>query len=373
MKVVIAPDKFKGSLTSFEVCKALKAAVLHTWPDAEVHQLPMADGGDGFAAVLKYYKGTSSVSVSSFDALGKAITAGYEWSATEQLAIIEMAVASGLAMLDATQLQPLEASTYGTGLLLRDAIGRGAKEIIIGLGGSATTDGGTGILKALGFTLLDAQDQELPPGGGSLTRLKKIIAPDTLPDIRIQIACDVNNVLYGPQGAAFVYAPQKGADPDQVQQLDSGLRQLAAVLEKSTGRHLATVPGTGAAGGIAISLLSYFNAQLVPGIGLISEAAGLESALQHANLAITGEGKIDAQTLQGKVIATIVSQAAAAGVPVLACCGVLDEEAWAGNTLSSLAGIITLTDAETDRDYAMQHAAALLTTRAEDWFNAHLR
>jgi glycerate kinase len=373
MKVVLAPDKFKGSLTSFEVCKALETAVVRLWPDADVYQLPMADGGDGFAAVLKYYKGTSSVSVSSVDALGKAITAGYEWSATEQLAIIEMAVASGLAMLDATQLKPLEASTYGTGLLLRDAIDRGAKEIILGLGGSATTDGGTGILKALGFKLLDANDRELPLGGGSLVTLKKIITPDTLPGIRIQIACDVNNALYGSQGAAFVYAPQKGADASQVQQLDNGLRQLAAVLEEATGRQLANVPGTGAAGGIAISLLSYFDVQLIPGIELISEAAGLENAMQHANLAITGEGKIDAQTLQGKVIAKIVSQAAAAGVPVLACCGVLDEEAWSGNTLGSLAGIVTLTDAETDSAYAMKHAAELLTTRTEAWFNAHLR
>jgi glycerate kinase len=373
MKVVLAPDKFKGSLTSFEVCKALEAAVLHLWPDAIVESLPMADGGDGFAAVLKYYKGTTSVEAGSVDALGKAISVSYEWSEGERLAIIEMAVASGLAMLDSSQLKPLEASTYGTGLLLRDAINRGAKEIILGLGGSATTDGGTGILKALGFKLLDEQGQELPPGGGSLFSLKKIIAPQNLPDIRIQVACDVNNVLYGPQGAAFVYAPQKGADAAQVQQLDKGLRQLAAVLEESTGRQLADKPGTGAAGGIAISLQSYFDVQLVPGIELISEAAGLEKAMQQANLAITGEGKIDAQTLQGKVIAKIIEQAAWAGVPVLACCGVLDEDAWTGNTLRKLAGIITLTDAETDSAYAIKHAASLLTQRTEAWFNEHLR
>lgn len=373
MKVVIAPDKFKGSLTSFEVCQALEAAVKRIWPDAVVKNLPMADGGDGFAAVLKYYKDTASFGIESADALGRPIQANYEWSAADRLAIVEMAVASGLAMLNATELKPLEASTYGTGLLLKDAIEHGAHKIILGLGGSATTDGGAGILKALGFKMLDDAGNELAPGGGSLTTLKTIVPPPALPDIRIQVACDVSNVLYGPNGAAFIYGPQKGATPDEVQQLDRGLQQLAAVLEKSTGRHLSDIPGTGAAGGIAISLMSYFDVELIPGIELISEAAGLENQMKGANLVITGEGKIDAQTLQGKVVAKIVSQAGISGVPVLACCGVLEEDAWSGTALKSLAGIITLSDAETDHDYAMKHAAQLLTDRTEAWFNEYLR
>ena len=209
MKIVIAPDKFKGSLTSFQVCDAIASGIKQASKSAETFHFPMADGGDGFAEVMKYYLKTETVACQTVDPLGRDIKASYQWNAKSRTAIIEMAVASGLALLSEAEKSPLKTSTLGTGLLIKHAIGKGAKTIILGLGGSATNDAGIGILSALGFQFRNRRDNVLYPSGGNLSAIQKVSLPTLIAHVRFIIACDVQNVLHGPRGAAFVYAPQK--------------------------------------------------------------------------------------------------------------------------------------------------------------------
>jgi glycerate 2-kinase len=323
MKIIIAPDKFKGSLTAFEVCKAVTAGIKNADENTEAISFPMADGGDGFAAVIQYYLQTESVSCAAADPLNRPINASYQWNEKTKTAIIEMAVASGLVLLKDDERNPLLTSTYGTGLLIKDAITKGANKIILGLGGSATNDGGTGILEALGFQLMDINKNLLKANGSNLVAIKKIISPP-LPSVKFEIACDVQNVLYGPSGASFVYAPQKGADAQQVKFLDEGLKNLAAVLLQQTGKDIAHIEGSGAAGGIAASLISFFDAELKQGIDMILSVSNIEKELENADLVITGEGKIDRQSMDGKVIRRIAALANKRNIPVIALCGKLE-------------------------------------------------
>jgi glycerate kinase len=323
MKIIIAPDKFKGSLTAFDVCKAITAGIKNVDETIQVNSFPMADGGDGFASVMQYYLQTESVSCNSVDPLLRPIEASYQWNEKTKTAIVEMAVASGLVLLKDNERNPLLTTSYGTGLLIKDAIAKGATTIILGLGGSATNDGGTGILEALGFQLLDANNQVLRANGFSLISIRKIIAPP-LPETRFELACDVQNLLYGPRGASYVYGPQKGANEQQVLQLEEGLINLATILEKETGRPISNIKGAGAAGGIAASLISYFNAALKSGIDMILSVSDIEKEMKSAQLVITGEGKIDRQSMDGKVIGRIASLAKETDIPAIALCGKLE-------------------------------------------------
>jgi glycerate kinase len=318
MKVIIAPDKFKGSLTSFEACEAIAAGVQNTTEKAETLLFPMADGGDGFAAVMKYYLHTDTIFCHTEDPLGRPITASYELGANDSVAIIEMASASGLVLLKESERNALSTSTYGTGLMIKDAMAKGAKKIILGLGGSATNDAGTGILAALGFTFMNKDGQALKACGENLVHIDTIIPPDQLPDLRFDIACDVQNTLYGQQGAAYIYAPQKGASPEDVKLLDAGLQHFAGLLKKD----IARIPGTGAAGGIAAGLMGSFDVSLRKGIELVIATSGIENALPRADLVITGEGKIDRQTLYGKVVSEIAALSGSHHIPAIAFCGV---------------------------------------------------
>ena len=326
MKIIIAPDKFKGSLTAFDVCKAVMAGIKNIDESIQAISFPMADGGDGFASVMQYYLHTESVSCISMDPLLRSIEASYQWNEKTKTAIIEMAVASGLVLLKEDERNPLMATSYGTGLLIKDAIAKGATTIILGLGGSATNDGGTGILEALGFQFFDAGNKNLRANGSALLSIRKIIAPP-LPEIRFELACDVQNLLYGPHGASYIYAPQKGADEQQVQQLDDGLKNLAAILEQQTGKHISNIKGAGAAGGIAASLISFFNAELKAGIDMILSVSNIEKEMNSAQLIVTGEGKIDRQSMDGKVIGKIASLAKERRIPVIALCGRLELDA----------------------------------------------
>lgn len=321
MKIIVAPDKFKGSLTSLQVCLAVRAGILEFDQNNEVAIFPMADGGDGFAEVMKYYIGTESQAVASVDPLRRNIVSSYEWTETGQVAIIELAAASGLAMLNKEERNPLITSTYGTGLQMKNAIEKGAKKIILGVGGSATNDAGMGILTALGFQFCDAAGQILLPSGENLRRIEKIIPPSSIPSVLLQIACDVDNPLYGPEGAAYIFSPQKGAGPEEVKILDEGLRQFARVVKKETGKDVATFPGAGAAGGIAAGLTAYFNVNLVEGTSLIIEASKIKSSLDDADIIFTGEGKLDQQSLRGKTIQAIASLASERKIPTVALCG----------------------------------------------------
>ena len=327
MKILVAPDKFKGSLTSFEACRAISDGIKKVSDIPEVVELPMADGGDGFASVLQHYLKTEKINCNSVDPLGRDIKASYQWDVNNSTAIVEMAVASGLVLLKELEKNPLKTSALGTGLIIKHAIGKGAKKIILGLGGSATNDGGAGILYALGFKLQDDRGATLQASGENLLHIRKIIPPSVIPTIIVEIACDVQNVMYGPQGAAYVYAPQKGANTDQVEILDMGLKNLAHVLKQQTGKNVSDIPGTGAAGGIAAGLLPFFDVRMKKGIEVITEASGIENEIPGADLVITGEGKIDDQSNEGKVVGYVAALAKKYSVPCIGMCGIteLDE------------------------------------------------
>ncbi|MFT3932537.1 MAG: glycerate kinase [Chitinophagaceae bacterium] len=361
ISILIAPDKFKGSLTSFEVVKALSNGLQSA--GVVIKGFPFADGGDGFAAVMKYYLQTTTCTCDAVDPLHRKITVAYEWDEKNKTAIIEMAVASGLVLLKEAEKNPLKTSTLGTGMMIKDAIAKGAKKIILGLGGSATNDAGIGILSALGFQFYDAGENMLPACGSSLISIKKIIAPAILPDVKFEIACDVQNVLYGPNGAAYVYAPQKGADKEMVALLDSGLKNFAGVIEKSTGRTVASAAGAGAAGGIAAGLMAFFDVVLVKGVELVATASGIKKQLSFIDMIITGEGKIDNQSNEGKVTGYMAGLAKQYSIPCVAFCGIA---ALTKNesTAMGLNKIVSLAENESEVSYAIEHAAKLLQQKA---------
>jgi len=372
MKIIVAPDKFKGSLTSFEACKAISDGIKMANKNAEVIELPMADGGDGFASVLEYYIKTEPVYCATVDPLGRTIDAGYQWDVKTKTAIIEMAVAGGLVLLKEEERNPLLTSTFGTGMLIKKAIENGAEKIILGLGGSGTNDGGTGILSALGFQLVSESGDLLKASGENLLPIRKIIPPSSVPQVKFEIACDVQNVLYGPQGAAVIYAPQKGANKVQVELLDKGLKNLAAIIREQTGKDVSTRPGTGAAGGIAASLLAFFDVRMKKGTEMIIEAGKIEKRIPGADLVITGEGKIDDQSGEGKVVGHIAALAKKYGVPCIGCCGITELDERAIKKLG-LKKIISLQDGTVTHKEAMNNAAVLLKEKAKTVFNFFVR
>jgi glycerate kinase len=326
MKVIIAPDKFKGSLTAFEACEAIRAGIGSVDTNIETLCFPMADGGDGFAQVMQYYVNSKTITCKTVDPLGRELTATYQWQETQKLAIIEMATASGLVLLKKEEQNPLRTSTYGTGLLIKHAIDAGAKKIILGLGGSATNDAGMGVLVALGFKFFDKTGTQLRAAGESLNKVATMEAPASMPNIIIDIACDVQNVLHGKNGAAHIYAPQKGATASEVIVLDNGLRNFAAMLLHVTKRDVSDIPGVGAAGGVAAALIPFFNVHLKSGIEMLMEVSGIVHQLADADLLITGEGKIDRQTASGKVIQRLAMLANQNHVPTIAFCGILQAD-----------------------------------------------
>lgn len=323
MKILVAPDKFKGSLSSFEACKSITQGILEINDQIELLPFPMADGGDGFAAVLKYYLHTQTVTCKSFDPLMRPIDTAYEWDSKTKTAIIELAAASGLQLLNRQDRNPLKTSTYGTGIMIQHAIKTGAQKIVLGLGGSATNDAGMGILAALGFQFLDFYGNALKPAGESLQFIQSIISPPINVKIPIEIACDVENVLYGFNGAAYVYAAQKGAAENDLSVLDQGLQNFAKILQSQTAMDIAFFPGAGAAGGVAAGLVPYFDVTITGGAKLIIEKSSLAAKLKGIDLIITGEGKLDSQSFNGKVISNITRLAALQHIPVIALCGKL--------------------------------------------------
>lgn len=306
MKVLIAIDKFKESLTSIQASKIIANSIHSANPAFETTILPIADGGDGFAEVLKHYLKTKTVFVKSFDPLFKPLKGRYEWDAISKTAIIEMAVCSGLALLKSKDRNPLYTTTFGTGKLVDHAIKKGAKKIILGLGGSSTNDGGLGLASALGFKFYDKNGLELMPIGGALVNLHSIVTPKNKSKVEFLIASDVKNPLYGKNGAAFVYAPQKGANDAMVIELDKGLRNLAKQIKKTSNIDISKMEGMGAAGGITAMVLPFFKTTIIPGIELIIKYSHFENQLKKADLLITGEGKIDKQSFQGKVVGTLL-------------------------------------------------------------------
>lgn len=323
MHVLIAADSFKDALPAARVCQALAAGIRRARPDVQITEFPLSDGGEGAFEVLARHLGLQTIGAETVDPLFRPIRASYGLSAGGDTAFVEMARASGLQLLRPEERNPLHTTTFGTGLLLADAQRRGAIRAVLAIGGSATNDGGTGMAAALGWRFLDASGHELPPTGESLRRIARILPPEAATELRqVDVICDVTNPLYGPEGAAAVYAPQKGATSPAVAELDAGLRQLARTTEQQLRRPgLAHVPGAGAAGGLGFGALAFLNATLYRGIDLVLDLTRFDEALARADLVVTGEGKLDGQTLHGKLIHGICRRAARRGAPVIAFCG----------------------------------------------------
>lgn len=325
MRILIAPDKFKGSLTAVEAAAAIAEGALRVYPDAVATQFPIADGGEGTleAAVAAGYEERLNAVVGPILAPLGAAWAIHKAANGKVTAVIETAQASGLADMEPTPENALRAHSYGCGQLIAAALDAGATEIVLGLGGSAMTDGGSGALRALGLKPLDAAGNVVPLGGGSLA---DVVALDTsaldprLTATTFRIAVDVRNPLYGPSGAAHVFGPQKGADQDSVERLDAGLRNWASVLRETTGRDV-NVPGAGAAGGFPASFLAFTNASLEGGFALVAGLTGLAGQLDQADLVITGEGSMDAQSLTGKAPIALAEAARERGIPVIVVAG----------------------------------------------------
>ncbi len=328
MKIIIAPQSFKGSMQAHEAAEAMEKGVKACDSSIETVLLPIADGGAGTVRALVKATGGKLVSTNAHGPLGDKITAFWGILGDKSSAVIEVAAASGLDLIPNDKLNPMQASTYGTGELILAALESGCNKIIIGLGDSATVDGGAGIAQALGIKLLDENLQPIPSGGAGLSRLKHIDIAGRHPLVskcQILCACDVTNPLYGPDGAAYVYGPQKGATPDMVKKLDAALRNFSDVITQDLGLNIANLPGAGAAGGLGAGLVAFLGAALQRGVDLICDSIGFDKYLEGSDLVITGEGQIDYQTAYGKTVVGIARRAKAAGKPVIAICGELGQ------------------------------------------------
>jgi glycerate kinase len=374
LRVVIAPDSFGGALDSVGVAASIAAGWAKVRPNDEIVRKPMADGGEGTLAAVADALGEAAErrAIATTDALGRAISADWLLLNEGRDAFIEMAAASGLAHLSPAERTPQNAaaaSTRGTGVLVRAALDAGVERITIGLGGSATTDGGSGLLRALGARFI-GDGGELAEGGAALARLDRIdtsALDSRLGAVKIVIASDVTNPLCGPRGAAATYGPQKGADESTVAALDAALANYGRAIEKATGRLVADIPGAGAAGGTTAGLIGMAHATVRPGVEVVAELVGLAEALETADLVITGEGRADEQTLQGKTAMGVATLARPRATPVALLCGALGERAEALDGAMSLAVVqpiidrpMSLADAMADTQHLLQAGAARL-------------
>ena len=326
MKVVVAPQSFKGSISALDAARVMEEGVLRVVPDAGTVLVPVADGGDGTLETLVDATGGEVRSTTVTGPIGKPVTA--EWGALGdgQTAVIEMARTSGLALLSLAERDPLHATTYGLGEVLREALDAGFRSFIVGIGGSATNDGGAGMAQALGVRLLDETGKDLPQGGAALAGLRRVDVSGLdgrVMEARFSVACDVSNPLTGPEGASAVYGPQKGATPDLVEQLDAALKNFARVVERDTGTSIDAVRGSGAAGGLGGGMMAFLGGSLRAGVDIVLDHVGLDEKLEGADLVITGEGRIDFQTVYDKAPIGVARRAKRRGIPVLAVCGSL--------------------------------------------------
>ncbi len=328
MKFVLAPDSFKESMTAKEAALAMELGIKQVFPDAECILVPMADGGEGTVESLVAHTEGRIVRVQVTGPLGTPVEAEYGLSGDGRTAIIEMAGASGIQLVRPEDRSPLHTTTYGTGELIRSALDQGARHILMGIGGSATNDGGAGMVQALGVSLKDAEGRELPYGGAALAELRTIDVAGLDPRLaaaKIEVACDVTNPLTGPEGASFIFGPQKGATPAMAEQLDRALRHYAQILLEQTGRDVSHVMGAGAAGGLGAGLLAFLDAELKRGVELVLEYTNLRERMKGADYVFTGEGSIDRQTRFGKTPFGVASAAQALGIPVIAFAGRIGE------------------------------------------------
>ncbi|WP_423731963.1 glycerate kinase [Hafnia paralvei] len=324
MKIVIAPDSFKESLSAMQVAEAIEQGFSEIFPQAEYIKLPMADGGEGTVESMVAATGGERVHVNVTGPLGQPVNGFFGWMGDGETAVIEMAAASGLHLVAHEQRNPLITTSFGTGELILAALNHGARKIILGIGGSATNDGGAGMMQALGAHFHDIDGKELHVGGAALAQLASVDLSQLdarLAQTDILVACDVDNPLCGAKGASAVFGPQKGATPERVKQLDAALQHYGEKIELATGKSVLNVAGAGAAGGMGAALFGLLNARLQPGIEIVTEALKLADAVQGADLVITGEGRIDSQTVHGKTPVGVARVAKRYDIPVIAIAG----------------------------------------------------
>jgi glycerate kinase len=367
MKVVVAPNAFKGSLSAAQAARAMATGVARAAPGVEIAQLGVADGGDGLIEVLREAMDAKTLTRSVSGPLGEPVEATFLYVPGLDLSVIEMASASGLVLLREEQRDPMRTTTLGTGELVRAALDQGVSRIIVGVGGSATNDGGVGMASALGARFTDGAERPVAPVGGALGSIRHIDLSGLDPrlhGVRVEVICDVDNPLLGDQGAARVYGPQKGAGPQQVQALERGLINLAAVIEAGLGLDVRHLPGAGAAGGLGAGLKAFLGAELRRGVDVVLDLVGLEGRLQGADLVLTAEGQIDLQTAHGKAPAGVAQRARARGIPCIAIAGGI------GERISELYpigidAVFSLCPGPVSLEEAMVRAAAFLTQTSE--------
>ncbi len=371
-KITVAVDSFKGSLSSREVAEAFEVGFKSQFPDCEVVKVSIADGGEGTVDALVETLDGQFIEAQVADPLGRKISARYGVIDGGHTAVMEMSAASGLPLIAPEERNPLLTSTYGTGEMIADAIERGCRKFLVGIGGSATNDGGTGMLRALGFRFFDTKGNELIGGGEILERIDKIDASTAraeLAECEFIVACDVTNPLYGPEGAAYVFAPQKGANAAMVERLDRGLRNYARAIEQFNGVEVASMAGAGAAGGLGGGFKALLGARLERGIDMVLSAMQFSKIIAGSDLVITGEGRIDRQTTMGKAPSGVLREATAQGIPTIAIggavqpCAELNESGFAA-VLPVVAGPVAL-EVAMQRDTAIENVRRTATQIAK--------
>ena len=374
MRIVVAPQEFKGSLTASQAAAAMALGAREAAPDAELAVVPMSDGGPGTVEAVVAASGGRIVATTVRDPLGRPVEA--EWGTVgEDTAVVEMAAAAGLLRLVEDERDPRIASTYGVGELVMAALEAGGRRLIVGQGGSATNDGGAGMAQALGVRFLDADGGELPPGGAALARLERIDVSGLDPRparCEVVAATDVMNPLCGPEGASLVYGPQKGASREVARELDAALRRYGEIVERDMGVPVLGVPGAGAAGGLGAGLIAFLGARIEPGVEVVAEVVRLRERVRGADLVLTGEGKLDGQTGYGKTVAGVARIAAAEGVPVIVVAGMLGE-GWERILESGVEGVELIVPRLGTLEEAMERPAEMLAAATAWAVNGWLR
>jgi glycerate kinase len=359
-KIVVASDSFKGSLSSLGVAEAAAKAINESLPECQVVKVDVADGGEGTMDALRRTLGGQKVTIDVCDPLGRPVGASYVILEDGVTAVMEMAVASGLPLLASHERNPLKTSTYGTGQLIADALERGCRKFLVGIGGSATNDAGMGMLEALGVRFMDAEGNLLHGRGESLESVHDIDMGgicEGLAEAEFIVACDVDAPLYGPKGAACVFAPQKGADEAMVSRLDNGLEHFASVVKRTLGQDVSELPGAGAAGGLGGGFVAFLNARLERGIEMVLDAIGFDELIRGASMVVTGEGRVDSQTLTGKTPYGVLKRALRQGIPVVAIGGSVTLDQQAAHE-AGFAGVYAVTPSGMPLEEAMKPAIA---------------
>ena len=366
MRILLAPDSFKGSATALEVCQAMREGIQEVERDAEVILSPMADGGEGTVENLAAAYDGKLIDICVTGPAGKQVNAEYA-ILPSGVCIIEMAQAAGFTLLSEDERNPLRTTTYGVGQIIRDALGRGCRKFIIGLGGSATNDGGCGMAAALGYEFLDANGQEISFGGGSLSDLHEIKKENVDPrikDVDFRVACDVRNPLCGINGASHVFGPQKGATEENVIVLDRNLSHLAEIIKRDLHKDVKDIPGAGAAGGLGAGTVAFLNARLQEGVKIISELLEVEEKIKNSDIVFTGEGKCDSQTLSGKAPFGIITLANRFDKPSVIIAGDVDPEMKNG-CIEGVREIVGIKTEDMTLEYAKEHVLQLITDAAK--------